>query len=260
MGLKRKKPRRKLEDTGKKAFFSTQSAEEKTPFFAGRSPLQRKLEVGRSNDPQEKEAESAAKQVTGQPVQKAEKKDEEKPVQKAEKKEEENPIQKAEKKEEEKPVQKAEKKEEEKPVQKAEKKEEEKPVQKAEKKEEEKPGAVQRALKPDGLQRAAINQHEESGDAAQAPSLEKRLARRKGMGFSLPDELRVEMERKFHASFREVRIHNDKEAEDICESLHALAFAHGHDIYFNKGQYNPNANTGKELLAHELAHVVQQNG
>ena len=131
-------------------------------------------------------------------------------------------------------------------MQKADKKEEEKPVQKAEKKEEEKP--VQKAEKnaPPGL--------------APSPALEKLLARRKGMGFTLPDEVRVEMERKFQTSFREVRIHSDKEAEDICESIHALAFAHGHDVYFNKGQYNPNSNTGRELLAHELAHVVQQNG
>ncbi|HVU55770.1 MAG TPA: DUF4157 domain-containing protein [Puia sp.] len=273
MSLRRKKIRRQLEEPGKRSFFSKPAAEEKAPFFQG-GAIQRKLDIGHSNDPQEKEADSAAKQVTGQQVQRAEKKEEEKPVQKADKKkeeekpvqkadkkEEEKPVQKADKKEEEKPVQKAEKKEEEKPVQKAEKKEEEKPVQKAEKKEEEKP--VQKMEKKEDEQPGPVQRSEKKDAVAAGPgtsALEKLLARRKGMGFSLPDEVRVEMERKFHSSFREVRVHTDKEAQDICESIHALAFAHGYDIYFNQGQYNPNSNVGRELLAHELAHVVQQNG
>jgi hypothetical protein len=42
--------------------------------------------------------------------------------------------------------------------------------------------------------------------------------------------------------------------------LHAQAFAHGSDIYFNEGKYNPTSNEGKTLLAHELTHVVQQTG
>jgi hypothetical protein len=44
------------------------------------------------------------------------------------------------------------------------------------------------------------------------------------------------------------------------KELHAQAFTHGSDIYFNEGKYNPASNEGKQLLAHELTHVVQQTG
>ena len=68
------------------------------------------------------------------------------------------------------------------------------------------------------------------------------------------------MEKKFQTNFKNVRIHTDKEAAEMCESVHALAFTHGYDIYFNEGMYKPEALSGRELLAHELTHVVQQNG
>jgi flagellar biosynthesis GTPase FlhF len=274
MGVRRSRARRKPPPERKRPFFDKQNSEQPT-FFSANS-IQRKLNVSKPGDPAEKEADSAAKNVMQ--VQKAEKKEEEKPVQKADKKEEEKPVQKeekkedekvskAEKKEEEKPVQKAEKKEEEKPVQKAEKKEEEKPVQKADKKEEDKP--VQKADKEEEapvqaktdprIQKAAMGDDVEMQDDA-APSFESLLSKRKGMGFALPDELRRDMEGKFRTSFKDVRIHTDKEAGEMCEAIHALAFAHGHDIYFNEGMYNPEALSGRELLAHELAHIVQQNG
>lgn len=248
MRLKRNKLRRRQpEENKKRSFFANKSTEEKSSFFSGNETVQRKLIIGKSSDPQEKEAEAAAKQVVNQPVQKAAKKEEE-PVKKAEK--EEEPVQKAEKKEEE-PVKKAEKEEE--PVKKAEKKEEE-PVQKSEKKQDEMP--VQ-ARADSFVQTAEGKEKKESGDGASQLTLEDRLAKQKGRGFALPDDLRIEMEKKFHTNFRQVSIHTDKEAEEMCEQIHALAFTHGHDIYFNAGQYNPNAASGKELLAHELAHVVQ---
>jgi hypothetical protein len=254
---------RKLEDKRKSSFFSKPGAEEKTPFFQGANALLRKLNVGKSNDPQEKEAESVAKQLTRQQVQRAEKKEEEKPIQKAEKKEEEKPIQKEEKKEEEKPVQKAEKKEEEKPVQKAEKKEEEQPMQAKMK--------LQSALNSTevestlvnnlvSVQKAAEDPEKEESGGRELPTLESILARRKGMGGELPEDIRLQMEKKMNTSFKDVRIHTDAEAEELCEQIHALAFTHGKDIYFNKGQFKPDSDSGKELLAHELTHVVQQQG
>ncbi len=247
----RTRARRKEPTEKKKPFFDKNAT---GPVFFGANAIQRKLSVGKSNDASEKEAESAAQKITR--VQKADKKEEEKPVQKADKKEEEKPVQKAEKKEEEKPVQKADKKEEEKPVQKAEKKEEEKPVQKADKKEEESP--VQAKQDP-RIQKASMSAEKDEPDSSN-PSFEERLIKRKGMGFAMPDDLRKDMEGKFRTSFKDVRIHTDKEAADMCDAIHALAFAHGYDIYFNSGMYNPKAESGRELLAHELAHVVQQNG
>jgi hypothetical protein len=238
MRLRRKiaKPR-KLEEKRKDPFFSNPGSEEKTPFFPFTNSLMRKLNVGKSNDPQEKEADSVAKQLSRLQINRAEKQEEEKPVQKQEKKEEEKPVQKDEKKEEEKPVQKEEKKEEEKPIQRAEKKEEDMPVQKA------------------------VEESEKIGPGGRGtPAFESILARRRGMGSELPEDIRRQMEEKMNASFKDVRIHTDAEAEELCEQVHALAFTNGKDIYFNKGQYKPDSDSGKELLAHELTHVVQQRG
>lgn len=255
MRPRRVRARRRQPSESQRPFFEKKGAEGES-FFTKSSQVQRKLNIGNSSDPMEAEAESAAQKVTSQQqVQKAEKKEDE-PVQKAEQKEEDKSVKKAEKQEEEKPVQKAEKKEEEKPVQKAEKKEEEKPVQKAEKKEEEKP--VQAKRDPH-VQTADKAENGDAGSPAQ-PSFETLLAQRKGRGIPLPDDVRTEMERKFGTNFRKVRIHNDPEASAMCEAINAYAFAHGYDIYFQEGLYNPMSSDGKALLAHELAHVVQQNG
>jgi hypothetical protein len=60
------------------------------------------------------------------------------------------------------------------------------------------------------------------------------------------------------ASFRHVRIHNDNAADKLCEELSALAFTVGNHIFFRSGQFQPTTSAGKELLAHELTHVLQQ--
>jgi Domain of unknown function (DUF4157) len=252
MKARRIRPRRKQSSESQKPFFEKKNAEGESAFSKDNG-IQRKLTIGQSSDPMEKEADSASQKVTSQQqVQKAEKKEEE-PVQKAAQKEEDKSVQKADKAEEEKPVQKAEKKEED-PVQKAEKKEEEKPVQKAEKKEED---PVQ--AKRDPRIQPAAEVHDDAHNNSQ-PSFETLLKQRKGRGVPLPDDIRSEMESKFQTNFREVRIHNDPEASAMCETIHAYAFAHGYDIYFQEGLYNPTSSDGKALLAHELAHVVQQNG
>lgn len=63
------------------------------------------------------------------------------------------------------------------------------------------------------------------------------------------------MEPRFGTDFSNVRVH---ETPDLANSIQAQAFTHGQDIYFNSGKYNPGSSGGKELLAHELTHVVQQ--
>jgi len=66
------------------------------------------------------------------------------------------------------------------------------------------------------------------------------------------------MEQSFNHDFSDVRINDDKESAELCASLNAQAFAIGNDIFFNTGKFNPESSQGKELLAHELTHVVQQ--
>ncbi len=66
------------------------------------------------------------------------------------------------------------------------------------------------------------------------------------------------MSSSFGSDFNSVRIHSNSDATNLNRQLHAKAFTHGNDIYFNKGEYDPNSTSGKHLLAHELTHVVQQ--
>jgi hypothetical protein len=69
-----------------------------------------------------------------------------------------------------------------------------------------------------------------------------------------------EMESAFSESFADVRVHADDAAEKMNEELGARAVTHGRDIYFGTGEYNPATSEGKRLLAHELTHVIQQEG
>jgi len=60
--------------------------------------------------------------------------------------------------------------------------------------------------------------------------------------------------------FAKVRIHADGRAAASARAVGALAFTVGHDVVFADGQYAPRSTAGQKLLAHELAHVVQQSG
>ena len=66
------------------------------------------------------------------------------------------------------------------------------------------------------------------------------------------------MESAFGESFGDVRVHTGRHAGDAAEELGARAFTRGRDIYFNVGEFDPSTREGKEVLAHELAHVAQQ--
>jgi hypothetical protein len=88
----------------------------------------------------------------------------------------------------------------------------------------------------------------------------RRLTARRGGGRALPDAVRARMEPAFGADFSGVRIHVDREAAGLSESIQARAFTHGSDIYFGTGGFAPSSRAGQHLLAHELTHVVQQAG
>jgi Domain of unknown function (DUF4157) len=70
----------------------------------------------------------------------------------------------------------------------------------------------------------------------------------------LPGPILVEMEQSFGEDFSDVRIHEGPEAAAVG----AVAYTQGTDIYFQPGYFDPASQSGKELLAHELTHVVQQ--
>lgn len=77
-------------------------------------------------------------------------------------------------------------------------------------------------------------------------------------GIPLPRVTQSFMEERFKSDFNKVRVHNDGAADNVARELNARAFTRGNDIYFGAGRYQPETTQGKRLLAHELAHVVQQ--
>jgi hypothetical protein len=77
-------------------------------------------------------------------------------------------------------------------------------------------------------------------------------------GSALPPSLRQRMESGFGSSFGDVRVHTGGAAAAASARLQAEAFTSGRDIAFATGQYRPGTPAGDRLIAHELAHVVQQ--
>ena len=91
------------------------------------------------------------------------------------------------------------------------------------------------------------------------PDLEARIQFLRGSGQPLPEANRGFMERRFGIDFSGVRLHTDSDAAQMSRELNAEAFTYGRDIYFGEGRYNPGTSSSRRLLAHELAHVVQQD-
>jgi outer membrane protein OmpA-like peptidoglycan-associated protein len=81
-----------------------------------------------------------------------------------------------------------------------------------------------------------------------------------GAGQPLDDSVRARMEPAFIADFSGVRVHTNPQADTLNRALNARAFTTGRDIFFRNGDYKPGSSSGRELLAHELTHVVQQSG
>ena len=67
------------------------------------------------------------------------------------------------------------------------------------------------------------------------------------------------LEAQFDADFSQVRVHSDRKAAEATGALGARAFTVGRHIAFNRGEYRPASTSGRQLLAHELTHVVQQS-
>ncbi len=80
-----------------------------------------------------------------------------------------------------------------------------------------------------------------------------------GKGSPLSSKTKQFFEPKFKADFSQVRVHDNDESAQMTSSVHAKAFTHKNNIVFNKGTYDTESSQGKQLLAHELTHVVQQD-
>jgi hypothetical protein len=93
-----------------------------------------------------------------------------------------------------------------------------------------------------------------------APDVERSIHQERGGGQALDAGVRRQMESAMGADFGGVRVHTGEKANSLNHSLSARAFTTGHDIFFREGAYQPGSSVGRELIAHELTHVVQQNG
>jgi outer membrane protein OmpA-like peptidoglycan-associated protein len=79
-------------------------------------------------------------------------------------------------------------------------------------------------------------------------------------GQPLDSKTRTFFEPRFGRDFSQVRVHTDSKAADSATAVNALAYTVGRDVVFGQGRYTPSTNNGQRLLAHELTHVVQQDG
>ncbi|MBA5868952.1 MAG: DUF4157 domain-containing protein [Nitrospira sp. CR2.1] len=270
------------EEKQQEPFFSQSSEHERRPFFNTRQggsvqPVQAKLKVGKPGDRYEQEADRVATNVVarngGSPeVQRQEPGSiqrvtlmtpaEDEKLGTAEARMEKDKliqekIQRKGGQQEDEPLQMMETEEE--GVQ---AKEEEEPLQRMGMEEED----VQAKEEEVPLQRKELEEEkvqakgdEEGGNVA-SPGVNQQIEKSASGGRPLPGEIRAEMERAFGVDFSGVNIHTDAEAVRVNRQLRSQAFTRGQDIFFNEGQYRPETSAGRLLLAHELAHVVQQCG
>jgi hypothetical protein len=98
------------------------------------------------------------------------------------------------------------------------------------------------------------------GEASVTPEVEHAIQAARGGGQALDSGVRAQMEPTFGANFSNVRVHSDSQADNLNHTLSARAFTTGQHIFFRRGEYRPGSSSGRELLAHELTHVVQQHG
>jgi len=79
-----------------------------------------------------------------------------------------------------------------------------------------------------------------------------------GGGAPLPPSARSFFEKGFGRDLGHVRVHDGSTSAELARGINARAFTHGKHIYFGEGQYDDASTEGRRLLAHELAHTVQQ--
>jgi hypothetical protein len=111
------------------------------------------------------------------------------------------------------------------------------------------------------LQMKPLLQRQENVGGGEAPTeLETSIRQARGSGQTLNRDLQQRMGQAMRADFSGVRVHTDSKSDQLNRSIQAKAFTTKQDVFFRKGEYNPTSRSGQELIAHELTHVVQQNG
>lgn len=203
--------------------------------------LQAKLKIGQPNDIYEQEADRVAEQVMNMP----------------------EPIVRRQEEEEEK----------EEPIQTKPIAEQITPLVQRQSEEEKEELVQTKSLVPEvvpQLQRQPEEEEEEKGELLQTkeisgqnaeitPDLESRINAIRGGGQPLSESQRAFFEPRFGYDFSQVRVHTDGKAIEVSKMLQARAFTIENNIIFGEGQYEPSTIAGQYLMAHELAHTIQQS-
>ena len=93
-------------------------------------------------------------------------------------------------------------------------------------------------------------------DGEQAPVVIDEVLRSRGQ--PLDAATCAFMERRFGHDFSHVRVHADERAAESARAIDAVAYTVGHNVVFDAGEYSPHSIAGRQLIAHELTHVIQQ--
>ncbi len=110
-----------------------------------------------------------------------------------------------------------------------------------------------RAKREGLLQRAAIN----AAPTNSVPPIVHDVLNSTGQ--SVDAGTRAFMEPRFGHDFSQVRVHTDSRAAESAQAVNALAYTVGRNVVFGTGQYAPGTSVGRQLLAHELVHTIQQS-
>ena len=108
----------------------------------------------------------------------------------------------------------------------------------------------------DECQKKALSlQRTESTESATSAKVQEGLT---SPGQPLDEQTRRLMESGLGHDFSNVRVHVDERADAAARALDASAYTVGNEIVFASGKYDPESRAGRERIAHELTHVVQQ--
>ncbi|RCJ26529.1 hypothetical protein A6S26_14080 [Nostoc sp. ATCC 43529] len=105
-----------------------------------------------------------------------------------------------------------------------------------------------------------VQRQEAIGGGEASTELASAINSAKGSGQPLSAGLQRSMGQTMGADFSGVKVHTDPKSDQLNQSIQAKAFTVGQDVFFRQGAYEPESRGGQELIAHELTHVVQQNG
>jgi hypothetical protein len=108
---------------------------------------------------------------------------------------------------------------------------------------------------------SGVIQRQAKDAGAVAPSADTAVAAAaSSSGNALPGDVRTRFESSLGADLSSVRVHTGAESQAAAAAVGARAYTLGQDIHFAAGHYNPGSDGGTHLLAHEVAHTVQQSG